>query len=171
MGRSVNDRFIARFVNDGDDDDDERDETDDHMGGGTVEPIMFAVYVLEGRVHVKPPQGQIELSSRQVAINSTLVKADVFDYLGWMDQHEEPTLKLALDAGGQRTVTPGAPLKWTLTLESDSDTPVWLGAPRDVSQLFSLLINGQPAALAPDSAVFRLATRGPGGLIRRRVRK
>ena len=124
------------------------------------------VYVLEGRVRVESPRGRIELVSQQVAVNSTLVKADADDYLGWLNRHREPSLKLVLDPQDHVTVTPGAPMKWTLTLESDSDVPVWLGAPRDVSQLFSLLINGRPAALAPDSAALIHATRGAGGFIR-----
>jgi ferric-dicitrate binding protein FerR (iron transport regulator) len=124
-----------------------------------------AVYVVEGRVAVASPRGRLELTRGQ-AVNEALVEVNADDYLHWLARYERPDVRLTLDPRDQTTITPGAPLKWNLILETDALAPLYLGKPRDLSQFLTLVINDTPVPL--DAAGVGLKTGGaaPNGLVR-----
>lgn len=124
------------------------------------------VYVVEGRVSIRSPQGRFELSPRQVAVGPKLMNVEPGDYLHWLVRHERPEVRLRLDPRERTTITPGSPLKWHLILETDSVAPLYLGTLRDVSQLFSLLVDGMPISLDPNSTRALEATPASNGLLR-----
>ena len=124
------------------------------------------VYVVEGKVEVVSPRGRIELGPRQASVNAALVEVGAQDYLKWLARHERPALRLTLDPRDQTTVTPGAPLKWQLILETDALAPLYLGDLRNMSQYLTLSINDVLVPLDPNHAVLREATRGTDGLVR-----
>src|SRR5579862_7417930 len=99
------------------------------------------VYVVEGAVEVSSPRGQLHLGPRQASVESRLVELGAEDHLRWLAQYERPAVRLKLDPRDLTTVTPGAPLKWNLILETDALAPLTLGKPRDVFQYFSLIVN------------------------------
>jgi len=120
------------------------------------------VYVVEGSVEVNSPQGRLELRPNQIAVGARLADLRPEDYLRWIS--ERATVRLTLDSRDRTTVTPGAPLKWHLILETDALAPLYLGNLRDASQLLSLQIND---TLVPiESARLLVATGGPNGLVR-----
>jgi hypothetical protein len=90
----------------------------------------------------------------------------VDDHLHWLARHERPTLRLKLDPRDQTTVTPGAPLKWNLILETDALAPLTLGKPRDISQFFSLVIEGVSVPLDATRISLKDATHAANGLVR-----
>jgi hypothetical protein len=124
-----------------------------------------AVYVVEGRVAVASPRGRLELTRGQ-AVNGDLVEVNADEYLRWLARYERPDVRLTLDPRDQTTITPGAPLKWNLILETDALAPLYLGKPRDLSQFLTLVINDTPVPL--DAAGVGLKTGGtaPNGLVR-----
>ncbi len=125
------------------------------------------VYVVEGSVEVRSPRGQsLTLQPRQAAVGLALTEVNPHDYLTWLARYERPTLRLTLDPRDQTTVTPGAPLKWNLTLETDALAPLYLGARRDLSQLMCLYINDSPVPLDPNRAALKEAFSAPNGLVR-----
>lgn len=124
------------------------------------------VYVVEGRVEVLSPRGRHELGPRQASVGSKLVEVGVGDYLQWLARYERPALRLTLDPGDQTTITPGAPLKWKLVLETDALAPLYLGDLRNPSQYLTLSINDVVVPLDPNQAVLREATRAENGLVR-----
>jgi len=124
------------------------------------------VYVVEGRVEVLSPRGRHELGPRQASVGSKLVEVGVGDYLQWLARHERPALRLTLDPRDQTTITPGAPLKWQLILETDALAPFYLGDLRNLSQYLTLSINDTLVPLDPNHAVLREATRAADGLVR-----
>jgi hypothetical protein len=121
------------------------------------------VYVVEGRVEVISPRGRLELGPRQAAVGSSLVELGSGDYLRWL---APASLRLTLDSRNQTTITPGAPLKWNLLIESDALAPLYLGDLRNLSQYLSLSINDRLVPLDPNGAALREATRGADGLVR-----
>ncbi|HZE99184.1 MAG TPA: FecR domain-containing protein [Planctomycetota bacterium] len=99
------------------------------------------VYVVEGAVEVSSPRGRVHLGPQQVAVESRLVELRAEDHLRWLALHERTALRVKLDLRDQTTVTPGAPLRWNLILETDSLAPLTLGRPRDISQYFTLIVD------------------------------
>ncbi|HLY10885.1 MAG TPA: FecR domain-containing protein [Planctomycetota bacterium] len=124
------------------------------------------VYVVEGSVEVSGPQGQLRLGARQASVGSRLVELGAEDHLRWLAQYEHPALRLKLDPKDLTTITPGAPLKWNLILETDALVPLSLGKPRDVSQFFSLIVNNVARPLDATRVTVMDARSGPAGVIR-----
>jgi len=124
------------------------------------------VYVVEGRVAVASPRGRLELTRGQVAVNAALVELSAGEPLRWLARYERPDVRLTLDPLDRTTVTPGAPLKWTLKLETDALAPLYLGKPRDLSQFFTLIINDRPVALDAAGVTLKEAVPAPNGLVR-----
>jgi hypothetical protein len=124
------------------------------------------VYVVEGAVEVKSPRGRLNLGPQQAAVESRLTDIGAGDHLRWLQQYERPAVRLKLDPRDQTTVTPGAPLKWHLILETDALAPLTLGNPRDVSQFFSLIINGHARPLDASRVSVKEAKAGANGLVR-----
>jgi hypothetical protein len=124
------------------------------------------VYVVEGSVEVSGPRGQLRLGARQASVDSRLVELGAEEHLRWLAQYERPALRLKLDPQDRTTVTPGAPLKWNLILETDSLAPLTLGKPRDVSQFFSLIVNNVGRPLDATRVTVKEARSGPAGVIR-----
>lgn len=124
------------------------------------------VYVVEGAVEVSSPRGQLSLGPRQAAVESRLVEIGAEDHLRWLAKYEHPAVRLKLDPQDRTTVTPGAPLKWHLILESDAIAPLALGKPRDVSQFFSLIVDGAARPIDPSRVVVKDARSGADGLVR-----
>lgn len=127
------------------------------------------VYVVEGAVEVASPRGRLSLGPRQAAVESRLVEISAEDHLRWLAQHERPSVRLNLDPRDQTTITPGAPLKWHLILESDALAPLTLGKPRDVSQFFSLIVDGVARPLDAGRVTVKEARGGANGLVRLNV--
>src|SRR5689334_22139683 len=84
------------------------------------------------KVEVTSPRGHLSLGPKQASVESKLVEISAEDYLKWL----RADVRLKLDPRDQTTITPGAPLKWHLILETDALAPLTLGKPRDVSQFF-----------------------------------
>jgi hypothetical protein len=124
------------------------------------------VYVVEGAVEVSSPRGHLSLGPRQASVESRLVEIGAEDHLRWLAQYEHPAVRLKLDPRDQTTVTPGAPLKWHLTLETDALAPLALGKPRDVSQFFSLIVDGAARPIDPSRVSVKEARAGADGLVR-----
>ena len=124
------------------------------------------VYVVEGAVEVKSPRGNLNLGPQQASVESRLTEIGAGDHLRWLQQYERPAVRLKLDPRDQTTVTPGAPLKWHLILETDALAPLTLGKPRDVSQFFSLIINGHARPLDAARVTVKEAKGGANGLVR-----
>ncbi|MBV8880817.1 MAG: FecR domain-containing protein [Planctomycetaceae bacterium] len=124
------------------------------------------VYVVEGAVEVSSPRGQLHLGPRQASVESRLVDLGAEDHLRWLAQYERPSVRLKLDPRDQTTITPGAPLKWNLILETDALAPLTLGKPRDVSQFFSLIVNDVGRPLDATRVTVKDARSGPAGIIR-----
>jgi hypothetical protein len=124
------------------------------------------VYVVEGAVEVSSPRGHLSLGPRQASVESRLVEIGVEDHLRWLAQYERPSVRLKLDPRDQTTVTPGAPLKWNLILETDALAPLTLGKPRDVSQFFSLIVEGAARPLDVSRVTVKEARAGANGLVR-----
>lgn len=124
------------------------------------------VYVVEGAVEVRSPRGNVNLGPRQASVESRLVELGAEDHLRWLAQYERPALRLKLDPQDRTTVTPGAPLKWNLILETDALVPLTLGKPRDVSQFFSLIVNNAARPLDATRVRVKEARSGAAGLIR-----
>ncbi len=123
------------------------------------------VYVMEGRVEVRSPRGRLDLGPNQVAVGDAFAQVSAEDYLRWLAEHERPAVRLTLDPREQTVVTPGAPLRWRLVLETDALAPLYLPDPRDASQFLVLDINGHSASLDPSRAELK-AARAPNGLAR-----
>jgi hypothetical protein len=124
------------------------------------------VYVVEGSVEVRSPRGNLHLGPRQASVESRLVELGAGDYLRWLAQYERPAVRLKLDPRDQTTVTPGAPLKWNLILETDALAPLHLGKPRDISQFFSLIVDGAARPLDASRVTVKEARSGAAGDIR-----
>lgn len=124
------------------------------------------VYVVEGSVEVRSPRGSLHLGPRQASVESRLVELAAGDYLRWLAQYERPAVRLKLDPRDLTTVTPGAPLKWNLILETDALAPLHLGKPRDVSQFFSLIVDGIARPLDASRVSVKEARSGAAGDIR-----
>ena len=124
------------------------------------------VYVVEGAVEVKSPRGNLNLGPQQASVESRLTVIGAGDLLRWLQQYERPAVRLKLDPRDQTTITPGAPLKWHLILETDALAPLTLGKPRDVSQFFSLIINGHARPLDAARVTVKEAKGGANGLVR-----
>ena len=124
------------------------------------------VYVVEGAVEVSGPRGRLHLGPHQASVESRLVEIGPEDYLRWLAQYERPAVRLSLDLLDRATITPGGPLKWNLILETDSFSPLTLGKPRDVSQYFSLLVEGVSVPLDVSRVCVKSARTGPNGLVR-----
>ena len=124
------------------------------------------VYVVEGRVAVASPRGRLELTRGQVAVNAALVEVSSGDHLKWLARYERPDVRLTLDPLDRATITPAAPLKWHLKLETDALAPLYLGKPRDVSQFFTLVINGTPVPLDAAGVTLKDAVPASNGLVR-----
>jgi len=124
------------------------------------------VYVVEGAVEVSSPRGQLHLGPRQASVESRLVELGAEDHLRWLAQYERPAVRLKLDPQDLTTITPGAPLKWNLILETDALAPLTLGKPRDVSQYFSLIVNNVARPLDATRITIKDARSGPAGSIR-----
>ena len=122
------------------------------------------VYVVEGAVEVVADGRRIALGARQASVGARLVALD--DHLLWLAEHERPAVRLRLDPRDRTTVTPGAPFKWHLILESDALAPLRLGRPRDLSQFLSLDIDGTLVPLDPNAAVLADSAVGPRGHVR-----
>jgi hypothetical protein len=75
-------------------------------------------------------------------------------------------VRLTLDPANATTITPGAPLKWTLTLETDALAPLYLGKPRDLSQFLTLIINDTAVPIDGSGVSLRQGTSAPNGLVR-----
>ena len=123
------------------------------------------VYVVEGAVEVTSPRGQLNLGPRQASVESKLVEISAEDYLKWL----RSDVRLKLDPRDLTTVTPGAPLKWHLILETDSLAPLTLGKPRDVSQFFSLIVDGVARPIDAGRVTVKDAQGGANGLVRLNV--
>ncbi len=123
------------------------------------------VYVVEGKVEVTSPRGHLSLGPRQAAVESRLVEIGANDYLKWLARYERPAVRLKLDPRDQTTVTPGAPLKWNLILETDALAPLTLGKPRDVSQFFSLIVDGVSVPIDASRVSVKDARGGPNGQV------
>jgi ferric-dicitrate binding protein FerR (iron transport regulator) len=117
------------------------------------------VYVVEGSVEVRSAGAVLTVGARMVDLSAE-------DHLQWLARHEHAPLRLVLDPGAHARVTAGAPLRWTLRLESDALVPVLLGGPRELSQYFSLIVDGHVVPL--DASGVRLVEAAPadGGLLR-----
>ncbi len=124
-----------------------------------------AVYVVEGRVAVASPRGRLELT-RGRAVNEALVEVSADDYVRWLARYERPDVRLTLDPRDATTITPGAPLKWYLKLETDALAPLYLGKPRDLSQFLTLVINDTPVPIDAAGVTLRDGVAGPNGLVR-----
>lgn len=124
------------------------------------------VYVVEGAVEVSSPRGQLHLRAHQAAVESRLVELGAEDHLRWLSQYERPALRLKLDPRDLTTITPGAPLKWTLILETDALAPLTLGKLRDISQFFSLTVHNVARPLDPTKITVKEGRSGPAGLLR-----
>jgi hypothetical protein len=124
------------------------------------------VYVVEGAVEVTTPRGHLSLGPRQVAVESRLIEIGAEDYLRWLARYERPAVRLKLDPRDQTIITPGAPLKWNLILETDALAPLTLGKPRDVSQYFTLIVEGSSRPLDASRVRVKEARTGPNGLVR-----
>ena len=124
------------------------------------------VYVVEGAVEVATPRGRLNLGPRQAAVESRLVEISAEDHLRWLAQYERPSVRLKLDPRDQTTITPGAPLKWNLILETDALAPLSLGKPRDVSQFFSLIVEGAARPIDASRVTVKDARSGANGLVR-----
>ncbi len=125
------------------------------------------IYVVEGRVEVTPSQGgTLTLGPRQAAVGPRLAEISAEDHLRWLAQHERPTVRLTLDPLDRTTITPGAPLKWNLILETDALAPLYLGDPRDISQFLTLAIDGAVVPLDASSVSVGKGTSVPNGLLR-----
>jgi hypothetical protein len=124
------------------------------------------VYVVEGAVEVTTPRGHLSLGPRQAAVESRLVEIGAEDHLRWLAQYERPAVRLKLDPRDQTTITPGAPLKWNLILETDALAPLTLGKPRDVSQYFTLIVEGSSRPLDASRVQVKEARSGANGLVR-----
>jgi hypothetical protein len=124
------------------------------------------VYVVEGAVEVTSPRGRLSLGPRQVSVDSRLVELGPEDHLRWLAQYERPSVRLKLDPRDQTTITPGSPLRWNLILESDAIAPLTLGKPRDVSQFFSLIVDGIARPLDAARVTVKEARTGANGLVR-----
>jgi hypothetical protein len=127
------------------------------------------VYVVEGAVEVSGPRGRVSLGARQAAVESRLVEISAEDHLRWLAQYERATVRLKLDPRDQTTITPGAPLKWNLILETDALAPLTLGKPRDVSQFFSLIVDGAARPLDAGRVTVKDARAGANGLVQLNV--
>jgi hypothetical protein len=127
------------------------------------------VYVVEGAVEVSSPRGQLQLGPRQAAVESRLVEISAEDHLRWLARYERADVRLKLDLRDQTTITPGAPLKWNLILETDALAPLTLGKPRDVSQFFSLIVDGVARPLDAGRVTVKNAQAGANGLVRLNV--
>ena len=127
------------------------------------------VLTIAGAVEVTTPRGRLSLGPRQAAVESRLVEIGAEDHLRWLAQYERPAVRLKLDPRDQTTITPGAPLKWNLILETDALAPLTLGKPRDVSQFFSLIVDGVARPLDAGQVTVRDAQAGPNGLVRLNV--
>ena len=127
------------------------------------------VYVVEGAVEVATPRGRLHLGPRQAAVESRLVEISAEDHLKWLARYERPSVRLKLDPRDQTTITPGAPLKWHLILETDALAPLTLGKPRDISQFFSLLVDGVARPLDAGRVTVKEAQGGANGLVRLNV--
>jgi hypothetical protein len=124
------------------------------------------VYVVEGAVEVSSPRGQLHLGPRQASVELHLVELRAEDHLRWLAQYERPALRLKLDPRDLTTITPGAPLKWNLILETDALAPLTLGRLRDVSQFFSLIVNNVARPLDATRITVKEVRSGPAGLLR-----
>jgi hypothetical protein len=124
------------------------------------------VYVVDGAVDVVAAGGSLRLGPRQACVGPRLVEISLEDRLAWLARHERDGLRLVLDPGERAVVTPGAPLRWTLRLESSALAPVYLGRPADLSQRFSLLIGASSAPLDASRISLRAAAPLVGGLVR-----
>ena len=122
------------------------------------------VYVVEGKVEVETSAGRLHLGPTQGAVGSRLVELD--DPLRWLAEHERPAVRLRLDPRGHDTVTPGAPLKWHLILETDAVAPLYLGRRRDFSQFLSLVVGDTQVPLDPNAARPLEIVSAPNGLTR-----
>ncbi|HEX7898446.1 MAG TPA: FecR family protein [Planctomycetota bacterium] len=122
------------------------------------------VYVVEGKVEVETSAGRLHLGPTQGAVGSRMVELD--DPLRWLAEHERPAVRLRLDPRGQDTVTPGAPLKWHLILETDAVAPLHLGRRRDFSQYLSLVVGDAQVPLDPNAARPLEIASSPNGLTR-----
>src|SRR6185436_18064919 len=127
------------------------------------------VYVVEGAVEVSSPRGHLSLGPRQSSVESKLVEISAEDHLRWLAQYERADVRLKLDPRDQTTITPGAPLKWHLILETDALAPLTLGKPRDVSQFFSLIVDGVARPLDAGRVTVKDAQAGANGLVRLNV--
>ena len=127
------------------------------------------VYVVEGAVEVSSPRGRLSLGPRQTSVESRLVEIGADDHLKWLAQYERPSVRLKLDPRDQTTITPGAPLKWNLILETDALAPLTLGKPRDVSQFFSLIVDGVARPLDAGRVTVKDAQAGTNGFVRLNV--
>lgn len=123
------------------------------------------VYVVEGAVEVTSPRGHLNLGPKQASVDSKLVEISAEDYLKWL----RADMRLKLDPRDQTTITPGAPLKWHLILETDALAPLTLGKPRDVSQFFSLIVDGVARPLDAGRVTVKDAQAGSNGLVRLNV--
>ncbi len=128
------------------------------------------VYVVEGRVRVTTRTEEFDLGPNQAAVRThaatRFVELGSGDYFQWLARHERPAVRLRLDPRDQTTITPGSPLKWHLTLETDSPVPLYLADLRAVSQYLSLDIDGTAVPLDPAGAVVKQASSGPNNLLR-----
>ena len=124
------------------------------------------VYVVEGSVEVNGPRGQVHLGPHQASVDSRLVDLGAEDHLRWLAQYERPAVRLKLDPQDRTLITPGAPLKWNLILETDALIPLTLGKPRDVSQYFSLIVNNVGRPLDATRITVKDGRSGPAGIIR-----
>jgi hypothetical protein len=124
------------------------------------------VYVVEGAVEVSSPRGRLSLGPRQASVESRLVEISAEDHLKWLAQYERPSVRLKLDPQDQTTISPGAPLKWNLILETDALAPLTLGKPRDVSQFFSLIVESAARPLDVSRVTVKEARAGTNGLVR-----
>lgn len=123
------------------------------------------VYVVEGRVEVRSGGGRLDLGPNQVAVGAAFASVGAEDYVRWLAEHERPFVRLVLDPRDQRTVTPGAPLRWALILETDALAPLYLPDLRDSSLFLALDIDGHSASLDPVRAELR-ASRASNGMVR-----
>jgi ferric-dicitrate binding protein FerR (iron transport regulator) len=124
------------------------------------------VYVVEGRVEVRSSAGRRDLGPGQVVVGERLFASGAEDRLHWLAQHERPSVRLRLDPRNQTTITPGSPFRWHLILETDSPVPLYLGAPRDISQYLYLRLNKASVSLDPSAISILRASSAPNGLVR-----
>lgn len=124
------------------------------------------IYVVEGAVEVTSPRGRINLGPKQVSVDSRLVELGLEDHLRWLASFERPSVRLKLDPLDRTIITPGSPLRWNLILETDAIAPFTLGKPRDVSQFFSLIVDGIARPLDGSRVTVKEARTGANGLVR-----